>query len=135
MPNRNILHKYITTYLLIWPLQPVTGLVLSKITTPYIRSYCSLEPILETRRWYIFSHLDGPTLSRQSYSATFTTWLRFEDFTNWVGATNTKNRTQPSKTLNFNTHYYVDVIVFIVQLLVPSYEPFSYIAERSKNLT
>ena len=43
--------------------------------------------------------------------------------------------TQPSKTLYFNTLHYVDVIVYIIQLLVPSYGPFSSIAERSINLT
>ena len=44
-------------------------------------------------------------------------------------------RHDPSKTLYFNTLHYVDVIVYIVQLLIPSYAPFSSIAERSTNLT
>ena len=51
---------------------------------------------------------------------TFTTWLRFENFTNWVRAIHTSDVTQPSKTLYFITFHYVDVIVYIVQLLVPS---------------
>ena len=51
-----------------------------------------------------------------------------------VGAIHTSDMTQPS-TLYFNTLHYVDVIVYIVQLLVPSYAPFSSIAERSINLT
>ena len=75
-------------------------------------------------------NLFGPTLGRPSLSATTTTWLRFEDFTNWVGAIHTSDMTQPSITLYFNTLDYVDVIVYIVQLLVPSYAPFSSIAEK-----
>ena len=77
----------------------------------------------------------GPTLGRPSLSAATTICLRFEDFTNWVGAIHTSDMTQPSKSLYFNTLHYVDVIVYIVQLLVPSYAPFSSIAERSINLT
>ena len=42
---------------------------------------------------------------------------------------------QPKKTLYLDTLHYVDVIVYIVQLLVPSYAPFSSVAERSINLT
>ena len=45
--------------------------------------------------------------------ATTTTWLRFEDFMNWVGAIHTSDMTQPSKTLYFNMLHYVDVIVYI----------------------
>ena len=59
-----------------------------------------------------------PNAGRPSLSATSTTWLRFEEFTNWVGAIHTSDMTQPSKTLYFNTLHYVDVIVYIVQLLV-----------------
>ena len=55
--------------------------------------------------------------------------------TNWVGAIHTSDMTQPSKTLYFNTLHYVDVIGYIVQLLVPSYAPFSSVAERYINLT
>ena len=43
--------------------------------------------------------------------------------------------TQPSKILHFNTLHYVDVIVYIAQLLVPSYAPFFSFAEKSINLT
>ena len=50
--------------------------------------------------------------------------LRVEEFTNKVGAIHTSDMTQPSKTLYFNTLHYVDVIVYIVQLLVPSYALF-----------
>ena len=42
---------------------------------------------------------------------------------------------QPKKTLYLDTLHYVDVIVYIVQLLVPSYAPFSSVAERCINLT
>ena len=68
---------------------------------------------------YILSHLVSPILARPSYSATSTTLCRFKNFTNWVGAIHTSDMTQPSKTLYFNTLHYVDVIVHIVQLLVP----------------
>ena len=83
----------------------------------------------------IHHELFDPKLGRASLSATSTTWLRFEDFTNWVGAIHTSDMTQLSKTLYFNTLHYVDIIVYVVQLLVPSYAPFSSVAERSITLT
>ena len=46
----------------------------------------------------------------------------------WIGAIHTKNMILQSKTLYFNTLHYVDVIVYIVQLLILSYAPFSSIA-------
>ena len=94
-----------------------------------------LAAISNTQRCQILIHLFDPTLARPSLSATTTTWLRFEDFTNWVGAIDTSDMTQSSKTLYFNTLHDFDVIVYIVQLLVPSYAPFSSVAERSINLT
>ena len=56
------------------------------------------------------------TLSRGFFFATSTTWLRFEDFTNGVGAIHTSDMTQPLKTLYFNTLYYVDVDVCAILL-------------------
>ena len=110
-------------YVLSWSLEPVTGLGLSQITTPYITSCCSFAPISDTQRCCIPIHLFSPTLSRPSLFATSTSRFRFVDFTNWVGAIHT------SASLRRCT------IVYIVQLLVPSYAPFSSTAERFINLT
>ena len=82
---------------------------------------------------FLDSHQPVWPNARTSLSATSSTC--FEDFTNWVGAIYTSDMTQPSTTLYFKTLHYVDVIVYIVQLLVPSYAPFSSDAERSINLT
>ena len=55
----------LTTYLLIWPLQPVTANL--RHTSRAIAAW---------RQFQLFS----PTLARPSFSATSATWLRFEDY-------------------------------------------------------
>ena len=47
----------------------------------------------------------------------------------------TSDITQALKTLYFNQFHYIDVSVYIVELLVPSYAPFSCNAKRSINVT
>ena len=119
---------------------PIYLLTYLAITTCY-RSWPQLicgaihHELLQLGGYPAFLDSHQPVLSNAGRPSLFATnWLWFEDFTNWVEAIHTSDMTQPSKTLYFNTLHYVDVIVYIVQLLVPSYALFSSVAERSINL-